>query len=386
VNADMPGWDSIETVARIHAAAQVAGLVLLALLLIGAALLLLQLRRSGWPEWIDVGRYQIRSLALEIAAGTLLALLLTAALVSYGYGIRQNTLMAAAERPRASQPERQGDGAKSVGPDEVRARRAEETQGRQSDESLNRATVENAQQHGELATLRRRLSEAERERAELQHASSETKSQIAELQRKISEIESQRAELHRKLSETETRIAEMQRNSSGSQLKVSENGKRSGEPETERQLAELRRKLDDTEKQLAAFQRKELQKRLSEQEKKLLIEALAPFPGQKVTIAARLGDEDGKALAEDLVAVFDAARWIHDGNGGISVQRWDRDPVGVEITLNEADARAGRISSGIGALINAVRKLGLSYDNTIYMNRQVPSGRALVKVGRKLPK
>jgi hypothetical protein len=152
------------------------------------------------------------------------------------------------------------------------------------------------------------------------------------------------------------------------------------------QAAELQQKLSETEKQLAALQRKEMEKRLSEDEKKLLIEALRPFPGQKVTIASRLGDEDGKGLAEDLVAVFEAARWNHAGNGGISVQRFDRDPVGVEITLNEADARAGRISSGLGALINVVRKLGLSYDNTIYMNRQVPSGQALVKVGRKLPK
>jgi hypothetical protein len=157
-------------------------------------------------------------------------------------------------------------------------------------------------------------------------------------------------------------------------------------PAAEPQTPELQRKLSETEKQLAALQRKESEKRLSEDEKKLLIEALRPFPGQKVIIASRLGDQDGKGFAEDLVAVFEAARWHHDGNGGISVQRWDRDPVGVEITLNEADARAGRISSGIGALINAVRKLGLSYDNTIYMNRQVPSGQALVKVGRKLPK
>ena len=63
-----------------------------------------------------------------------------------------------------------------------------------------------------------------------------------------------------------------------------------------------------------------------------------------------------------------------------------KDPVGIEVTLNESDARAGRISVGIGALINAVRKLGLVYDNTVYMNREVPSGQALVKVGKKLRK
>ena len=47
---------------------------------------------------------------------------------------------------------------------------------------------------------------------------------------------------------------------------------------------------------------------------------------------------------------------------------------------------AGKISAGIGALINAVRQLGLVYDNTIYMNDEVPAGEALLKVGKKLRK
>jgi hypothetical protein len=286
-------------------------------------------------------------------------------------------LVATAEQARVTEFRRLAD--------EARARQAEETQGRQSDEAGPRQTADapTQQQANELASLQSKLSEAESQRTELQQKLSESEKRVTELQRrsansnelgelrrKLSEAENQRADLQRKLTESAKRITELQPKSS----------------ETGSQLAELRRKLTETEAQLAALQRKEMQKRLSEDEKKLLIDALAPFPGQKITIAARLGDEDGKALAEDLVAVFEAARWKHDGNGGISVQRWDRDPVGVEITLNEADARAGRISSGIGALINAVRKLGLSYDNTIYMNRQVPSGQALVKVGRKLPK
>ena len=58
-------------------------------------------------------------------------------------------------------------------------------------------------------------------------------------------------------------------------------------------------------------------------------------------------------------------------------RHWDRDPVGVEITLNEADGRAGRVNVAIGALINVVRKLGLTDGNTIYMNGEVPTGEAL---------
>jgi hypothetical protein len=286
----MPGWESLDTVARLHGAAQITGLLLL-LLLAGAVLLFLQLRRGTWPEWIDVGSFQVRSVACEIAAGALLALLTVTGLVAYAYGARQHTLIAAAEQTYADQLRRVSDDAKARQADEEKEKKA------------RRAAENTSQQKQQL-----------------------------------------------------------------------------------RELTELRIKLGETESQLTELQRKQMQKRLSEDEKRLLIEALTPFAGQRVAVAASLGDDESKTLAEDFVAVFDAAGWDHGGDDGISVQRWDRDPVGIEVTLNESDARAGRISVGIGALINAVRKLGLVYDNTVYMNREVPSGQALVKVGKKLRK
>ena len=88
-------------------------------------------------------------------------------------------------------------------------------------------------------------------------------------------------------------------------------------------------------------------------------------------------------LAQDFVSVFEAAGWDH-GEAGILAQQWDRDPVGVEVMLNDLDARGGRITAGIGALINAVRKLGLVYDNTVYMSDDIPSGQAQLRVGKKL--
>jgi len=60
--------------------------------------------------------------------------------------------------------------------------------------------------------------------------------------------------------------------------------------------------------------------------------------------------------------------------------------VGVEITLNEADGRAGRVNVAVGALINVVRKLSLTDGNTIYMNGEVPAGQVQIKIGKKLPR
>jgi hypothetical protein len=150
--------------------------------------------------------------------------------------------------------------------------------------------------------------------------------------------------------------------------------------------SDLRQKLNDAEMRLADLEKTEAQKRLSSDQKRFLIEALRPFAGQKVSIASISGDAEGLVLVKDFVSVFEAAGWDHHGDAGISTQEWPRDPVGVEVTLNETDARANHIPEGAAALINATRQLGLVYDSTVYMDNDVPPGQALLKVGKKLRK
>jgi hypothetical protein len=275
VNLDMPGWESLETVTRLHGGAQVAGLILLALIAALALFVAYQLRNGAWPEWLDIGEYQLRSRFFEIACAAVLALLVAAEIAAYGYGIRRDTLQAAAEQASADRLRRLSS--------ELQARRADSSHGR-----------------------------------------------------------------------------------------------------TLRENSELRQKLIAAENKIAELERAQSQKRLSQDQKRLLIQALKPFAGQKITVASISGDEEGQILAQDLVSVFDAAGWDHDGEAGVSTQQWDRDPIGIEVTLNEADARSGRISAGVGALINVVRQLGLVYDNTVYMNDEVPSGQAQLRVGKKL--
>jgi hypothetical protein len=150
--------------------------------------------------------------------------------------------------------------------------------------------------------------------------------------------------------------------------------------------SELRQKLIEAENKLAALERTQTQKHLSSEQKRFLIEALRPFAGQKVSIASIRGDDEGLQLAQEFVSVFDAAGWDHHGEAGVTTQEWPRDPVGIEVVLNEDDARADKIPPGVAGLINVVRKLGLVYDNTVYMDNEVPNGQALVKVGKKLRK
>lgn len=272
----MPGWDQLPTVAAVHDGFALAGLALLVVLIALAGVVGFQLRRGGWPEWLDIGQYQVRSRFVEIGVVAVLTLLLGAEVLAYSYGVRQTTLAIAAER--------------------------------------------------EGAALIRRLATESRPRPET----------------------------------TPNRY-------------LKEN-------------SELRQRLDEAENKVAALEKIQHEKRLSPEQRRFMIEALRPYAGQKVSIASIRGDDDGLILAQDFVAVFEAAGWDHHGEAGITTQDWPRDPIGVEITLNEDDARRDHIAGGVVALINTVRKLGLVYDGTVYMDNEVPAGQALVKIGKKLRK
>jgi hypothetical protein len=271
----MPGWDSLDSVMRLHGDAQLAGLVLLALVAGLAGFAAWRLREGVWPEWLDIGQYQLRSRFFAIGGAAVLVLLAAAQLTAYAYGERQQALRAVAEQDNT--------------------------------ERLSRLTAE-LQKHRADTTPNRVLKE--------------------------------NTELRLKLVAAQNRVAELERAQS--------------------------------------------QKRLSQDQKRLLVDSLRPFAGQRISVASIRGDDDALVLARDFVSVFDDAGWSHDGEADLSARQWDRDPVGVEVMLNESDARGDRITAGIGALINAVRKLGLVYDNTIYMSDEVPAGEAQLRVGKKL--
>jgi hypothetical protein len=84
-------------------------------------------------------------------------------------------------------------------------------------------------------------------------------------------------------------------------------------------------------------------------------------------------------VAQEFVSVFEAAGWDHHGEDGVSTQDWPRDPLGSRLSLNEKDARSDQIPPALAGLINVVRQLGLVYDNTVYMDNDVPEGQALLK-------
>src|SRR4051812_29216786 len=109
----MPGWDSLSTVAAVHGGFALAGLLLLIPLTALAAFVAYQLRGGAWPEWLDVGQYQLRSRLVQIGIAVVLALLIVSEVVAYSYGRRQDTLTAAAEQASADRIKRLAADAKA---------------------------------------------------------------------------------------------------------------------------------------------------------------------------------------------------------------------------------------------------------------------------------
>ncbi len=78
----MPGWDSLQTVTAVHGAFQLVGLILLVIMAGLSVSSAAQLRRGVWPEWLDIGAYQLRSRFFEIGCVGVLALLIVSEFVA----------------------------------------------------------------------------------------------------------------------------------------------------------------------------------------------------------------------------------------------------------------------------------------------------------------
>ena len=83
----MLGSDSLETVTAVHGAFQLAGLLLLVIAAGLAGFVAYQLRTGIWPEWLDVGSYQLRSHFFAIGCAAVLALLVVTEVVAYGLSL-----------------------------------------------------------------------------------------------------------------------------------------------------------------------------------------------------------------------------------------------------------------------------------------------------------
>jgi hypothetical protein len=133
---------------------------------------------------------------------------------------------------------------------------------------------------------------------------------------------------------------------------------------------------DELQEQLA-------QRRLTPEQRGALLAALSPFKGQKASVFCVLGDGEGKRFADDFVSVLIAAQWDLGPKPGVDQGVYDKDPIGIEPTLNQGEVSAGRIPQAFSVLINTLGQLHLIKAKQAFANPETQVGLIELRIGRK---
>jgi len=142
----------------------------------------------------------------------------------------------------------------------------------------------------------------------------------------------------------------------------------------------LKREMGQAERKPGAFQREPTDRQLSPAQGNALIQALSPFRGQKIRVVCGVNDVEACRFAEAFKAVFVAAGWNCDGV--TQAAYIGSHPLGIEVTVNQAEGQAGRIPQPADRLMKALIVLGLS-GQEIFADPAVPARQIDFRVGRK---
>jgi len=151
--------------------------------------------------------------------------------------------------------------------------------------------------------------------------------------------------------------------------------------EADDRIRQLQNALSEADKKLSESEKGPAARRITGQQKAELIAALTPFRGQKVSIVCVKGDEEGLALAQDFLAIFVAANWDFEGALGVAQASYSKNPIGVEVTLNEREVKAKRVPPAGAVLINLL--IAMRFTDGGYRNAEVPPNKIEVRVGNK---
>jgi hypothetical protein len=121
---------------------------------------------------------------------------------------------------------------------------------------------------------------------------------------------------------------------------------------------------------------------LTDAQKASLLAAVSPLPGHKISVTIPLGNAEAKSYGMEFVEIFRKARWVGVEGAGLNQAIWDKDPNGIEVTVNLADARAGKVPPDAIMLLNTLTGLGLTPKN-IFANPGLPPGETEIRIGIK---
>ena len=152
---------------------------------------------------------------------------------------------------------------------------------------------------------------------------------------------------------------------------------------SERAAKESVAKAEQATRKALDVEAKQAPRRLTATQRAALVELLSPHRGQAVSVACIMGDIEGKTFAEDFVSALRQSGWLFEGEPGVGQAVYDKDPVGVEVTINESEARGNRVPTAAMALVDALKKTNVLSGNAIFVNPKTPPNLIELRIGKK---
>ena len=141
--------------------------------------------------------------------------------------------------------------------------------------------------------------------------------------------------------------------------------------EANQRAARATQQAKDAEQWASEAEAKQTPRHLTDPQRQAIIAAIKPFSGQAVNVVIKAGDTEAEELASEFVAIFRAAGWTT--GSGVSQATFTGPPVrGIQVTLNEEDARTNKLPRGSEALIRIM--IGQGLIRTGFVNSQIPQG------------
>jgi hypothetical protein len=150
-----------------------------------------------------------------------------------------------------------------------------------------------------------------------------------------------------------------------------------------KQIDQQETKINAQRAELEKVEQQQAPRRLSAEQQRTLINALSPFPGQKIRISALMGNTESIDLANDFVFVVREASW-DDDTGMVLYMPAGPPLTGVEMIMN-TEVRDAGVPPAARALVDALIQVGILSGRNIRVKPEVPSGTIILNVGVKPP-
>jgi hypothetical protein len=167
-------------------------------------------------------------------------------------------------------------------------------------------------------------------------------------------------------------------------LQVDLERERTARLKMEERLAATHAEATAASKRAAAVDLRTADRHLTPDQRRILVDAIKPFAGTKIAVSVPAGDKESLPFAAEFVAAFRDAGWDPGAASGISQALYSGEPsFGIQVTVNEHDARNGQFPRGFEVLAHTLVSLGLA--SQAYLSSQIPSGSIEFRIMPKEP-